>query len=60
VRGAILGLNVTMSSVGWLGAAALGGWLVARHGFGSLGILTAAVAFTGAVLALVAWRTRGR
>jgi hypothetical protein len=27
VRGAILGLNVTMSSVGWLEAAAVGGWL---------------------------------
>ena len=30
VRGAVLGLNITMSSVGWLGAAALGGWLVGQ------------------------------
>jgi predicted MFS family arabinose efflux permease len=55
-RGAVLGLNVTMSSVGWLGAAALGGWLVAGHGFESLGVLTAAAAGTGALLAVVAWR----
>jgi predicted MFS family arabinose efflux permease len=58
VRGAILGLNVTMSSVGWLGAAALGGWLVGRHGFGSLGALTAAAAGAGALLAVIAWRAR--
>ena len=60
VRGALLGLNVTMSSVGWLGATALGGWLVGRHGFGSLGVLTAGVAGTGALLAVVAWRARHR
>lgn len=60
VRGAILGLNVSMSSVGWLGATALGGWLVGRHGFGSLGVLTAGVAATGALLAVVAWRARRR
>ena len=60
VRGAILGLNVTMSSVGWLGAAALGGWLVARHGFGSLGLLTAAVSLSGAFFAVVAWGARRR
>ena len=60
VRGAILGLNVTMSSVGWLGAAALGGWLVGLHGFGSLGVLTAGVAGAGALLAVIAWRARRR
>ena len=58
VRGAVLGLNVTMSSVGWLGAAALGGWLVGTHGFGSLGVLTAAASGAGALFALVAWRAR--
>jgi hypothetical protein len=47
-----------MSSVGWLGAAALGGWLVGRHGFGSLGALTAAAAGAGALLAVIAWRAR--
>jgi len=60
VRGAILGLNITMSSIGWLGAAALGGWLVGGHGFGSLGLLTAGAAGTGALLAIVAWRARRR
>ena len=60
VRGAVLGLNITMSSIGWLSAAALGGWLVAQYGFGSLGILTASAAGLGAVLALFAWRARHR
>jgi predicted MFS family arabinose efflux permease len=58
VRGAILGFNITMSSIGWLSAAALGGWLVGRHGFASLGILTAAAAVAGATLAAIAWRAR--
>jgi predicted MFS family arabinose efflux permease len=58
VRGTILGFNITMSSIGWLSAAALGGWLVGRHGFASLGILTAAAAVAGAVLATIAWRAR--
>ena len=58
LRGTILGLNISMSSIGWLGAAALGGWLVARHGFAGLGILTAGVAGMGALLAVIAWRAR--
>jgi predicted MFS family arabinose efflux permease len=60
VRGAVLGLNITMSSIGWLSAAALGGWLVAQYGFGSLGILTASAAGLGALLALAAWRAPHR
>jgi predicted MFS family arabinose efflux permease len=60
VRGAVLGLNITMASIGWLSAAALGGWLVARYGFGSLGVLTASAAVLGALLALAAWRARHR
>jgi DHA1 family inner membrane transport protein len=60
VRGTVLGLNVTMSSVGWLGASAVGGWLVARHGFGGLGALTAGVSAAGAGLAVLAWRARRR
>jgi predicted MFS family arabinose efflux permease len=58
VRGAILGFNITMSSIGWLSAAALGGWLVGGHGFESLGVLTAAAAVAGAALATIAWRAR--
>ena len=58
VRGAILGLNITMSSVGWLGAAALGGWLVARYGFGGLGVLTAGGRRRRAPCSPSAWRAR--
>jgi MFS transporter, DHA1 family, inner membrane transport protein len=60
VRGAILGLNITTSSIGWIGAAALGGLLVGRHGFASLGLLSAAAGALGTLLALIAWRARRR
>jgi predicted MFS family arabinose efflux permease len=60
VRGAVLGLNVTMSSVGWLAAAAVGGWPVSSYGFGGLGVLTAAVSLAGAGFALVAAGARQR
>jgi predicted MFS family arabinose efflux permease len=55
-RGAILGLNITTGSVGWLGATALGGWLITRYGFGSLGIFSALAALGGAALAAGTWR----
>jgi predicted MFS family arabinose efflux permease len=54
-RGAVLGLNVSFSSIGWLAATALGGTLVALGGFGSLGVLTAAFGVLGAVLTLLNW-----
>lgn len=53
VRGTVLGLNVTCNSVGWIAAAAFGGWLIAGSGFGSLGIFCAASAFAGAVVLAV-------
>lgn len=53
VRGTVLGLNVTSASFGWLGAASLGGWMMASHGFGGFGWLAAGVAAIGAALALV-------
>ena len=28
VRGTVMGMNVTCNSIGWLGAAALGGWMI--------------------------------
>jgi predicted MFS family arabinose efflux permease len=55
-RGAILGLNITTGSVGWLAAAAFGGWLIGRFGFGGLGVLSAVTALAGAALAAWSWR----
>jgi predicted MFS family arabinose efflux permease len=53
VRGTVMGLNVTSNSIGWLGAAALGGWMIASFGFTGFGPLAAAVAAIGAGLALI-------
>jgi predicted MFS family arabinose efflux permease len=52
VRGTVLGLNVTAASLGWLGAATLGGWIMAEIGFIGFGPFAMAVALGGAVLAL--------
>lgn len=52
VRGTVLGLNVTSASIGWLGAASLGGWIMAGVGFWGFGPFAAAMAVMGAVLAL--------
>jgi len=60
VRGGILGLNITVSSVGWLGAISLGGWLIDGHGFGGLGVLLALAAWAGAGFAVAAWRADRR
>jgi MFS transporter, DHA1 family, inner membrane transport protein len=54
-RGAVLGLNITCASFGWLGAAALGGWLITGFGFGGLGIFSAATGLLGAGLATASW-----
>jgi len=54
-RGALLGLNITFSSFGWLGATALGGWLIASYGFAGLATLTAATGLIGAALAGSSW-----
>jgi predicted MFS family arabinose efflux permease len=54
VRGTVLGLNVSSASIGWLGAAALGGWVMAELGFSAFGPLAAGVAVLGGALAL--WR----
>lgn len=58
VRGTVLGLNVTSASLGWLGAAALGGWIMAEFGFAGFGPLAAGVGLAGAALALVRGRDR--
>jgi len=53
LRGTVMGLNGACASVGWLLAAALGGWMLVGPGFAGFGPLTAAVALIGAILALV-------
>ena len=52
VRGTVLGLNVTSASFGWLGAASLGGWMMAQQGFAGFGPLAAGIAVLGAALAM--------
>jgi predicted MFS family arabinose efflux permease len=52
VRGTVLGLNVTSASFGWLGATAIGGWVMAGSGFAGFGPLVAGAALAGAALAL--------
>jgi DHA1 family inner membrane transport protein len=56
VRGTVLGLNVTSASIGWLGAAALGSWMIAQHGFAGFGPLAAGVGAFGGLLAVVGRR----
>ncbi len=56
VRGTVMGLNVTCSSIGWLGAAALGGTMIATFGFAAFGPLAAVVAVIGGGLAIVRLR----
>ena len=58
-RGTVLGLNVTSASFGWLGAASLGGWMMAGYGFAGFGPLAAGVAVLGGGLALIGRRKVG-
>jgi len=57
-RGAVLGLNITVASVGWLGATGLGGFIVSTAGFSGLGAITSALAAVGTLLAIVYWLWR--
>ncbi len=52
IRGTVMGWNVTCSSVGWMGAAGLGGWMLGLQGFAGFGPMTMVVAIIGACLAL--------
>lgn len=54
-RGAVMGLNITFASLGWLGATALGGAVVGFAGFGGLGILTLLFGLVGGVLSVATW-----
>ncbi|MDB5375247.1 MAG: transporter [Belnapia sp.] len=56
VRGTVLGLNVTSASFGWLGAASLGGWMMAEFGFAGFGPLAGGIGVLGGALALVGRR----
>ncbi len=55
LRGTVLGFNVTGASIGWLGAAALGGLILSVGGFAGFAPLAAGFAAFGAVLA---WQGR--
>jgi MFS transporter, DHA1 family, inner membrane transport protein len=59
-RGALLGANMTFASFGWLGAQALGGWLIGTLGFPVFGMLTAVAGLLGAVLAVAGMRGDAR
>jgi MFS transporter, DHA1 family, inner membrane transport protein len=53
-RGALLGVNMTFASIGWLGSQAFGGWLIGTMGFPIFGMLTAVAGVVGALLAIAA------
>jgi MFS transporter, DHA1 family, inner membrane transport protein len=53
VRGTVMGLMGTCASIGWVGAAALGGWMLVLWGFPGFGPLIAVLALLGAGLALL-------
>lgn len=53
VRGTVMGLNSTAASVGWLSAAALGGWMLATIGFVGFGPLIAVLALLGAAFTYI-------
>jgi hypothetical protein len=50
-----MGVNITFSSFGWIGATALGGFIVGQVGFGGLALLTLGFGLVGAALAVAAW-----
>lgn len=54
-RGAVMGLNITGSSVGWLVSTTVGGPLIITSGFGGLGLFTAAAGLAGMLLAVGSW-----
>jgi DHA1 family inner membrane transport protein len=53
VRGTVMGLMGTCASIGWVGAAALGGWMLVLWGFPGFGPLIAVLALLGAGLAVL-------
>ncbi|MCC7371302.1 MAG: MFS transporter [Chloroflexi bacterium] len=51
-RGALLGVNMTFASFGWLGSQAVGGWIITTMGFPVFGAITAACGVVGALMAV--------
>ena len=54
-RGAVMGLNITGSSFGWLVSTTIGGPLIISSGFAGLGVFTALAGFGGTALAVGSW-----
>jgi hypothetical protein len=52
VRGTVMEMNVTWSSIGWLGAAGLGAWMIGAYGFVGFGPPAAVIAVIGAGIAV--------
>jgi predicted MFS family arabinose efflux permease len=57
-RGAVMGLNVTFSSLGWLSATIVGGVVLSTAGFGGLAIFTFGLGVFGAALTLATWLSK--
>ena len=60
VRGAIMGINTSVASVGWLVAALVGGWLYAGIGFASFGPIMGTMCIVAALIVLPDTRLRRR
>lgn len=60
VRGAVMGLNSGVASIGWLIAALVGGWFYAGIGFQGFGPLMAVMCLAGALLVAPDSRLRQR
>ena len=54
-RGAVMGLNITFSSLGWVGATGLGGLVLGVAGFSGLAILTFVFGLLGGALTIASW-----
>ncbi len=60
VRGAVMGLNSAVASIGWLIAALVGGWFYAGIGFTAFGPLMAVMCLAGALIVVPDSRIRQR
>ncbi|MFK7894048.1 MAG: MFS transporter [Granulosicoccus sp.] len=58
VRGLIMGLNSSVASIGWLGAALLGGWFYAGIGFSGFSPLMASMCLLAALVVVPDSRLR--